>query len=365
MIQDKVLKIIKGLNTFSQDDILFMSDFKETEISNIIAGFINDGTVIKTSGDTYSFVNKIPQRKQTLQLIEKSQIQIIPDNNITFRQATKYFMTNHVLQNCTPSTLKTYKSLIKQHLNPFFGKMEIKVINQKHIKDFIELKSKEGLANKRTNDCITLFGNMFKKLIEWELISESPYNGIINVKFNKQSVIKVLKKDEMDALLESTQAKYPKLYWFVLLISSTGIKKGEILALQKEDIDLKNRKININKTLFQGKIVYLKVKSAIRQVHIPENIAIEIETIIKNKKNGDFILFEESFSWFTQDRQLRIDFAKLLKELNMERITLVELRHTYAYNALQQGMSIDYLHKQLGDYSIQATMDKYRDFIPC
>jgi len=347
MIQDKVLKIIKGLNTFSQDDILFMSDFAETDVSNVVAEFVNDG----------------PARKRTLQLIEKQQLQMIPDNNIIFMQAAEYFLTKHALQNCTPTTFKTYKSLIKHHLNPFFGKLEVIKITQSKIKEFIEIKEKEGLANKRLNSCLTLFGNMFKKFVEWQFVSESPYNGIINVKFNKQINIQVLEKTQIKALLKNTQSKYPQLYLFILLISSTGIKKGELFALQKEDIDLKNRKININKTLFEGKIVYLKVKSAIRQADIPENIVNPIEKLIKNKKNDDFILFEECPSWFTQDRQMRIDFAKLLKDLYVPRLILNDLRHTYAYNALQQGMSIDYLHKQLGDYSIQATMDKYTNFI--
>ena len=60
MIQDRVLKIIKGLNTFSSDDIVVMTGFEEPEVSNIIAGFINAGTVIKTSADKYNFVNKMP-----------------------------------------------------------------------------------------------------------------------------------------------------------------------------------------------------------------------------------------------------------------------------------------------------------------
>ena len=96
---------------------------------------------------------------------------------------------------------------------------------------------------------------------------------------------------------------------------------------------------------------------------IPENIALEINTILKSNKDEDFVFYNSKLSPLTIDKRIRKSFLALLGELNLPKITFNELRHTYAYNSLQEGMSIDYLHKQLGDYSIQATMDKYRNFI--
>ncbi|HSA05879.1 MAG TPA: tyrosine-type recombinase/integrase [Candidatus Gastranaerophilales bacterium] len=363
MNQDRVLKIIKGLNTFSPDDIEIMTGFEESEVLKIIEQLAKNKIIIKTSDNEYNFVNKIPERKRTFQLIEKPVLKIIKDNNITFKIAAEYFLSNYAIQNCTISTFKTYKSLLKTHLVPFFGNMKLKEITQSNIKEFIDLKSNEGLTNKRLNSNVTLFGNMFNKFKEWEFISDSPYNGIINVKYNKETEIKVLNETEIQMLLNKAKNNYPKLSPMILLILSTGLKRGEMLALKKEDIDLKNAKININKTIFEGEIIIPKVKTIIRQVNISENIMREIKKIIKDKKEEDFIFYDKGLSWFTQDKYIRISLSNLLKQLNLPRITFNELRHTYAYDAIQKGMSIDSLHKQLGDYSIQATMDRYRDFI--
>jgi integrase len=363
MIQDRVLKIIRGLSSFTLDDIITMTGFDESEISKTLFKLIKEGFVIKMSNNGYAFVNKIPARESTIRLLEKSGIQTILHNNIMFKQAAEYFLLNHALKNCSPTTFKTYKSLVKHHLSPFFGKIEIKDITEVHIKEFIELKSREQLADKRLNSCITLFGNMFKKFMEWELISDSPYSGIINVKFSRKQQIKIMTSLEVDKLLKTVKDNYSSLYMPILLILSTGIKKAELLALKKEDIDLKNRKIYINKTLFEGKILVPKPQTVIRQVDIPEKIIAELKKVIKNKKTKHFAFYDDRQSWFTQDKYMRIHFSKLVNKSGIERITLNDLRHTYAYNALQAGMSIDYLHKQLGDYSIQATMDKYRDFI--
>ena len=364
MNQEKILKIIKGLNTFSLDDIVMMTDIKEAEVKSVLKKLIQEEKIIHINDDEYRFSNKSFSKKITLRLVDRPDTKIIKNNNILFVQAAEYFLINHASVNCTPSSFKTYISINKTHLVPFFGKIELKNITQNDIKEFIELKQKEGLTNKRLSNCVTLFGNMFKKFKEWEFISESPYNGIINVKFIKEPKIKVLNESEVKSLLNAAKNKYPSFYPLILLILSTGLKKGEILALKKEDIDLKNRKISINKTLYEGELLIPKVKTVIRQVDIPENIINKLNKVIKNKEESDFAFYDISLSHFTTGKHIRENLADLLKQLKLQRIAFNDLRHTYAYNFLQQGMSIDYLHKQLGDYLIQATMDKYKDFIP-
>ena len=362
MTQDRILKIMKGLNTFSQDDIIIMADIYENEASKIIAELVKEEKIISV-GDKYKYLNKISDRKTTLQLVEKPEIKVNQNNNINFKQAAEYFLVNYASINCTPSTFKTYASIIKVHLTPFFGKMNLKDITQKEIKEFIDLKQKQYVSNKRINNSVTLFGNIFNKFKEWGFISESPYNGIINVKFPKENNVRILEETEVNSLLEKSKTDYPNLYPLILLILFAGLKRAEILALQKKDINLINKKISINKTFFEGKIIIAKFKSIIRQVDIPENIIRQIKQVIKYKKEDDFIFYEPILGSFTIDRQMRKQLSGILRALNIDKLTFNDLRHTYEYNRLQERMSVDYLHKQLGDYSIQATMDKYRDFI--
>jgi integrase len=364
MIQDKVLKIIKGLNTFSQDDILSMSDFEETEVRHIIAGFINDGTVIKILCDNYSFVNKIPERKRTLHLIEKPQKQIIFDSNILFKQAAEDFLINYAQQNCTLSTLKTYKCIICVHMCSFFKNKKAREICFEDIQEFIELKRKEKLSDKTIKNYIALFGKMFSYFKEQGFINEIPYNRIIRPKINNNGLIKVLNKEQTASLKVLARKKYPYLLPLILIALNMGLKKSEILVLTKEDIDLKRRIINVNKTICMRMVLKCKNDRLLREVSIPESLLSVFKELIKGKQSTEFIFKNNRLSLSTFDKKTRLNFRQIAKELGFYDFKFDEFRHTYAYNALQQGMSIDYLHKQLGDYSIQATMDKYRDFIP-
>ncbi len=365
MIQDKVLKIIKGLNTFSQDDILFMTDFEETKVSHIIAGFINDGTVVKTSEDKYSFVSKIPERKRTLQLIQKPQIQIISDTNITFKEAAEYFLVNHAIQNCTLSTFKTYNCIIRIHMCNFFKNIKVKEISFEDIQEFIELKRREKLTDKTIKNYIALFGKMFGYFKEQGFINEMPYSRIVHSKVNNIRAVRVLNEEQIKSITAITRKKYQYLLPIILVALKMGLKKSEILPLIKENMDLKGRRVKVNKTICMGIITECRNDRVQREVNIPEEMLLLFKELIKDKQNTDFVFKSDRISLLTFGKRIRRHFRQITKEAGLYDFKFDEFRHTYAYNVLQEGMSIDYLHKQLGDYSIQATMDKYRVFIAC
>lgn len=275
MTQNKVMNIIKGLNIFSVDDFIVMTGLDEDEADRILADLVQEGKIVKL-GSEYRYLNRNSSDKFSLILKEKATSVIAERNNITFLQASECFLTNHAFKNCSPTTFKTYKSIIKHHLNPFFGKMQLKNIIKNDIEQFMELKNKERMPHKRLHKCISLFGFMFKKFIEWKFLSESPFNGIVNVKFPKNNKIQVLTDIEIDNLLRGAGADFPELYLPILFALSTGIKKSELLALKKEDFDPENLKIKVDRTIFEGKILAHKFKSAIRQVDIPESIVPEL-----------------------------------------------------------------------------------------
>ena len=119
MIQDRVLKIIKGLNTFSSDDLISMTDIDEYEVEKILVKLVKEEKIVPI-GSHYKYLNKAQNQKPSLRLIKKPDRKIIQDKNISFKDAAEYFLINHALQNCTPSTFKSYKSIIYTHLIIFF-----------------------------------------------------------------------------------------------------------------------------------------------------------------------------------------------------------------------------------------------------
>lgn len=351
MNNKQIINLAKRLQTFSIDEINMIA---ECDTSGILKELIQEKTLIKT-GETYQF--QVIKAENIIKLVEPSNYKSYTIKKINFVDAVEYFLKEYASKNCTVSTFQTYRSICRCHLLPFFSKKLVSEITKQDLEDFINLKHRQNMSAKRLNNCITLLGNILSKFEEWNFLKKSPYKGIMNVTFEKCTEINVLSKNQQDKLLKTTQKSYAKLYPIIFLLLHLGIRKTETLALSEEDFDFENLTININKKRYEGEIFYLKKP---RIIDIPEDIVNEIKAF-DNKKT--FWFYNEKVGFSSNDKFFRREFRKLLEELGFEKMFIDELRHTYAFNVLQAGGSIDYLHRQLGDYSIQATMDKYGKFI--
>lgn len=330
MIQDRVLKIIKGLNTFSLDDLISMKDIEEIEAEDIIAELVKEEKIIPI-GRQYKYLNKTGSQKPSLKLIKRPDRKIIQDKNVGFKAAAEYFLINYALQICTPSTFKSYKSIIYTHLIIFFKSKNIREINFNDIQDFIELKHLEKLSEKTIKNSLALLGKMFNYFKEQGFINENPYSGIVNLKVNRKENIRVLSKEETDSLLDLTKRKYPYLFPLILVTVLTGLKKSEILPLTKNDIDLVNGKISINKTIYEGQILEARNDRVLREVDIPEELLSMFEELVTSKQSTEFIFKTTRLNMLTLDNRTRQHFREIAKELGFYDFKFNDLRHTYTF----------------------------------
>ena len=82
---------------------------------------------------------------------------------------------------------------------------------------------------------------------------------------------------------------------------------------------------------------------------------------LKAKKTfkDDFLFYNPALCYSTQDKHNIKYLREAFLKIGVQKVSFNNLRHTFAYNFLKSGGTIEQLYKQLGDYSIQATMDKY------
>jgi hypothetical protein len=173
--------------------------------------------------------------------------------------------------------------------------------------------------------------------------------------------MQVLSREDMQRLL--IQAKEEGYYEIFLLALSTGLRRGEIVALQWNDIDFIAGTISINKqaTIINGKmeIQVPKTKSSIRTIALPPSI-IEILKEYKSTAESRWLFPSPVF----EDMPLRPDgirnrFSLILQHADCKQYRLHDLRHTFATNALKYGMDIKTLSAVLGHKSSGTTIDVY------
>ncbi|WQW76510.1 site-specific integrase [Helicobacter pylori] len=191
-------------------------------------------------------------------------------------------------------------------------------------------------------------------------IEKTPYFKITMKNAKDGEKINPFSLNEIKAILQS--APDLRLKAFLTTAFFTGLRTGEQLALLWSDIDFKNKKINIDKSLnLSGVITSPKNKPSIREVDLLEPVE-KILKELKASEPADKKMIFLSVPKRTQDFQLM--FKKLLKALNLKDRKLYTTRHTFASLMLSQGEESMWVSQTLGHKNLNTTYKTYSHYIP-
>lgn len=159
----------------------------------------------------------------------------------------------------------------------------------------------------------------------------------------------------------------------------TGMRKGEILGLKWSDIDLKKKKIHVQRTLQliaeEGYIFTTpKTKKSIRQIPIPEFLIEQLLIFQKEQENWKNRLGEEyqdqnlvicTEKGTIQDpRNILRKMKKICEEANVTPIRFHDIRHTHASILISEGVDLVKVSARLGHANAKITMEIYAHLIP-
>ena len=203
------------------------------------------------------------------------------------------------------------------------------------------------------------------------IISDNPMSSFKKPK-SKQEHIKVrgLTIDEQKRLIEVLKTKNIKYGKQMLISMFTGMRMGEINALDVKDIDFKNGTINVFKTVSQGAngqaVVNrsTKTQAGMRKLPMSGEVFEFFMACIGNRKEG--LLFSNNGKIITTT-QVNSNYARTLAKYKIinpniyGKVDLHSLRHTYATRLIESGCPPKVLQKLLGHTDISITLNTYCD----
>ncbi|HUU40177.1 MAG TPA: site-specific integrase [Desulfatiglandales bacterium] len=184
-----------------------------------------------------------------------------------------------------------------------------------------------------------------------------------------------LSQEELRKLLDTVQRDKSLKSWYslFLLLSRTGLRIGEAVALQWGDIDFNSRFIHVQRGLSRGRIELPK-NGKTRKVDMSQQLTQALKThLVESKKKGlalglgdtpEYIFTNEKGGLLDKDNWRRRVFIKALKKTELRGIRIHDLRHTYATLRISKGDNIQDVSNQLGHHSVKLTLDVYTHWIP-
>ncbi|MCD7836059.1 MAG: site-specific integrase, partial [Lachnospiraceae bacterium] len=221
-----------------------------------------------------------------------------------------------------------------------------------------------GLSNRYITDILVLMKSIFKYTSRTYHIL-NPMDGIMMPK-RKNPEIRLLDDVQLQQLEQYIAKNSSRTTMGIALCLTTGLRIGELCALQWEDIDLKKRVLTVRKTIqriqkLNGKsktsliITEPKSESSKRSIPIPECLAALLEKFQGNPE--EFLLSGKEKP--IEPRTMQYRFAKILKNVNLPSIHFHALRHMFASNCIKLGFDVKALSEILGHSNVEITLNRY------
>lgn len=208
--------------------------------------------------------------------------------------------------------------------------------------------------------CMKMWKSATNNAIKKHLIRTNKFNEVDTIKAPKAE-INHLTGQEILNLLELAKENFCKKYFVMLYtLVGTGMREGELLALQKSDVDLKELTININKQYTHKELKNMpKTQSSVRKIHIFPDLA-ECLRDYMSEVSGE-LLFPSMTGGYINIDNFRRRFWTSLKEMAniTKRVRLHDLRGSYIDFILSSGLSPKFAQNQVGHARNSTTMDGY------
>lgn len=218
-------------------------------------------------------------------------------------------------------TLADYHYELEGFAIPLLGHLSLEKITPTHIQNHImQLADKHG--TKRANRNKQYISMLFNDAVALELIVRNPCKAIKKLQEERQKMV-IWNPDEAYRFLET--AKSSKLYPLFYLAMSTGLRRGEVLALCWSDIDRHFLSVKRNLIESQGQVRLSEPKTAssIRTIDIAQDV-LEVLQPLRNRAEDDDLIFRSSVGTPLSPRNVLREFEKVQSQAREQWLMEIE-----------------------------------------
>ncbi|MCI8640318.1 MAG: site-specific integrase [Clostridia bacterium] len=334
-----------------------------------VIGHKSDGK--KILKNFYGESKKEAEQKATEYLNNIQNGLVINFDNFTISDLMQSWLFDflHNSSKIKPSTFQRYEGLYRNYIkdSQISGS---KLINIKSIQlqKFYNSLYDKGYSYSQINTLNTFLKVFFNWCIDNDYILKNPCSKV-NIKGNKTEIInnerkevEILSEEEIKIIKDYLKGSNFELLF--LLDLASGLRQGELLALDWDHIDLKNKIIKIEKSV---KEVYIyedethkhiesifqtpKTLNSFRDVPLPDVIIGMLNKIALKKG----LLFKDIEGKPLKGKNVSTEWSKILKKCNITHKKFHSIRHTYASILLQKGVDIETVAELMGHSAISIT----------
>lgn len=276
------------------------------------------------------------------------------------------WLENYIKPSVKVRTYERYALIIDKHISKDVGKREISELSALVLQNFItkllesgNCKTGNGLSANSVNAIISVLQSSLQTAHLIGVANEYTANKIKRPKLKEKPVECFTLAEQKQIEQAVLNGKKDKLYGIILCLYS-GLRIGELIALQWSDIDFTKGILTVSKSCHDGKdgliIDEPKTATSRREIPLPKQLLPFLKSI-KKKSDSPFVVSANGKP--VSVRSYQRSFELLLKKLNIPHKGFHSLRHTFATRAIECGMDVKTLSEILGHKNPTVTLNRY------
>jgi site-specific recombinase XerD len=255
----------------------------------------------------------------------------------------KTFLSAKRVEGCSEKSMRYYQSTIRNALATV-GK-NVRDVTTDDLRQYLdEYQQRSGASRVTVDNIRRILSSFFAWLEEEFYIVKSPVRRIHKVKTGK--VVKETYSDEALEMMRDSCETTRDLA-MIDILASTGMRVGELVKLNRSDIDFQNRECIVTGKGNKQRIVYFDARTK-----------IHLQNYLRERKDTNDALFVTLLAPFNrlQISGVEIRLRHIGKDLNMTKVHPHKFRRTLATMAIDKGMPIEQVQHLLGHQSLDTTL---------
>lgn len=366
---------VRGIHTPAE--VTWLSIRPKNKNSWQIRIFRGAGPDGKKRYDTYTISGsrKDAEAFERKKLVELDEGSYVTPTKLTFQQHAEDWLREHVAF-LRESTAASYECLLRKHAFPVIGKTQLEKLTPQDLQKTYARMREKKLSSRRIKYLHAVIRGCLQYAVKMKLL---PYNMAKGYPFPKSDREKeerhYLTLEQAKLLQNAVEGHFLEIV--VTLALWTGMRRGEILALQWSDVNLDSKVITVRRSIVEltGPLKFGLTKTGVgRSIDLPDYLISVLRTH-KAHQNAQRLKLGPAYGnlglvcshddgtpW--RPSTITNAFKNVVRKIGLPFVSFHDLRHTHASILLAEGIHPKVVQERLGHSTIKLTMDTYSHVMP-
>jgi integrase len=287
-----------------------------------------------------------------------------PREEKTFAELASAYESGHIATNIRESTAKDYRTNIRLHLAPYFGRTKLCAITPDAIERWRTWMRNREVRSRTINKSHTLLSAMLRFAIRYRWASDNAAAALPKLRIaptqnpDAPEEGNMLRPEEVRSLLEHADERWRLAIKFAV---STGLRQGEQLGLQWGDIDWKSKQVHVRRQFSKGRFADVKTRQSRRRVGLSDELLSDLTRwrLACPKGEHELVFPADDGGPLNHGILLRSGFYPALRRAKLRHVRWHDLRHTFASLLIAADVHPKRIQALMGHSTIRITLDVY------